>query len=238
MKPLDHLAVLSREATLVQDLVRIAAPADLSLPVAGCPGWDVHDLVTHLGGVHRWAARATRTPPEGRVPASEPPSRLGPAALADWSAEGAAGLLEALAGDPDQPCWTLAEPRTVGFWRRRQAQETTVHRWDLQTAFGQPASLDPDVALDGVHEVLTVMLPRQVARGRTPATPGHVRLVADGHELVLATQQPSHGPPLASLTGTAAEVLLVLWGRLDPATLHVDGDREALTALLDGAPTP
>ena len=232
---MDHLDVVRRESDRVEQFVR-AAP-DLDAPVPSCGDWTSYDLVTHLGGVHRWAAAATRVPPDGRVPGVEEPQGLDAAALADWFAEGAATLVEALSGDPDQPCWTLAEPRTVASWLRRQAHETTVHRWDLESALGLPAVIDPEVAVDGVDEVLSVMLPRQVRLGRARVSSRWVRLVVDGREVPLATGPDRDPAPVATVRGGASEVLLLLWGR-GGAGLSVEGAADALTDFLRGAVTP
>lgn len=238
---IDPLAVLAQECTRTETLLREASAADLLAPVPGCPGWSVSDLVAHLGGVHQWATAATTTPPDGRVitPADDGPGD-GPTALADWFAEGAQRLQEALDTDPASACWTLAPPQAVAFWQRRQAHETTVHRWDLETALGREATVDADVAADGIDEVLTVMLPRQVRLGRLEATTAWVRLVAGERSWELATSQVRGGAPLATVSGPAPDLLLALWGRgsADLSPLAIDGDREALTAFLRGALTP
>ncbi len=43
--------------------------------------------------------------------------------------------MAALAVNPDTPAWTFSAagaPHNVGWWQRRQALETAVHRWDAQ----------------------------------------------------------------------------------------------------------
>ena len=229
------LDMLARETAQVEQLVR---DADLAVAVAACPGWTAYDLVTHLGAIHRWAAAATRTPPDGLVLGSEESQSLDATALAGWYAASAAELLEALSIDPDRPCWTLAHPRTVGFWRRRQLHETVVHRWDLEKALGRPARIDADVALDGVDEVLTVMLPRQVRLGRVEESSRWVRLRVDGQDWALAASAGRDLQPVATVAGDASTVLLLLWGRLGLDSVSVDGDRAALEGFLRGALTP
>ncbi|SDS56231.1 TIGR03083 family protein [Friedmanniella luteola] len=233
---MDVLGVLGQEAAEVERLVHAA---DLAAPVASCPGWTVHDLVTHLGAVHRWAAAATRTPSDGPAPADprEPHGLDGPA-LARWYAAGAADLVEALSVDVDRSCWTLARPSTVGFWRRRQLHETVLHRWDLQTALGRPARMDAEVALDGIDEVLTVMLPRQVRLGRVEESSSWVRLRVDGQDRVLASSPHRDSEPVAGVVGDGPTVLLLLWGRLGLDRVVVDGDRGRLEEVLRGALTP
>lgn len=232
---MDMLDLLAREMTQVE---RLVSEADLAAPVAACLGWNVYDLVTHLGAIHCWAAAATRTPPDGVVPDGEKPQGLDAPALAVWYAASAAGLIEALSIDPDRPCWTLAQPGTVGFWRRRQLHETVVHRWDLEKALGRPARIDTDTALDGVDEVLTVMLPRQVRLRRVEESPLWVRLRIDGQDQALASSDSRDTQPVATVAGDASTVLLLLWGRLGLDSVSVDGDRGALEDFLRHALTP
>jgi uncharacterized protein (TIGR03083 family) len=231
----DLLDVLVQETAQVDRLVR---GADLAAPVAACPGWTVYELVTHLGAIHRWAAEATRTPPDELPPEPQEPSGLDGTALADWYAASAAELVEALSTDPEQACWTLAPPCTVGFWRRRQTHETVVHRWDLEKAMGRPARIDADVALDGIDEVLSVMLPRQVRLERVRRSSRWIRLRVDGQDRALALSTGRNLHPVATVAGEASSVLLLLWGRLTLNSVSVQGDREAADDFLRDALTP
>lgn len=200
-------------------------------PVGSCPGWTLHGLVEHLGGVHRWAAEVVRT---GEQAASPEPG----VDLRAWFAEGAELLLDVFARTPlDRPTWTFAGPGTAGWWLRRQALETLVHRWDAQRAVGEPEPLDPQLAADGLAEVAGVLLPRQVRLGRTPAVEQPVRLRAlEADEPVLLGQ----GEPVATVTGPAEVLLLLLWHRADPADprLRFDGDADAARHLLGRALAP
>ena len=200
---------------------RLLQEQDLTTRIASCPDFDLAALASHLGGVHLWAtaALASQDPPP-RPPAG-PTER---ADLVDWYAEAAGGLLRALAAtDPATPCFTFGEPHTAAFWLRRQVHETVVHLWDAQSAVGAPGPLDPALAADGIAEVLTVFVPRQVALGRTPPVTRPVALVAtDTGDAWLVGE----GDPLATVRGPAASLLLLLWKRtsLDDPALEVDGD--------------
>jgi len=232
---MDMLDELTEETARVQQL---ALDADLGAAIAACPGWTAYDLVAHLGAIHRWAARATRTPPDGLVPDLEEPHGLTGSALAGWYATSAAELAEALSVDADRPCWTLAAPGTVRFWRRRQLHETVVHRWDLETALGRSARIHAAVALDGIDEVLTAMLPRQVRLRRVEESSRWVRLRVDGQDRALASSAAHDPQPVATVGGDASSILLLLWARLGLDALSVDGDRHALEEFLAGALTP
>ena len=44
--------------------------------------------------------------------------------------------------------------QTVGFWYRRMALETVVHRVDVETGFGVPRAVNAELAVDGIDEVV------------------------------------------------------------------------------------
>jgi len=207
---------------------------DLSAPVEHCGDWTLYDLASHLGGGNLWAAAGVT---EQRGDYEAPPPPRDPAALAEWFNGTGAVLLAALDTDPSASAWTIAPPPTVGFWQRRRAQETLVHRWDAQHALGVAGPLDPDLADDGIAEVIDTMLPRQVRLGRT-AAPAHaigLHATDTGSRRVLGP-----GDPVATASGTAADLLLLLWARLaadDPAVAW-DGDLELARSVLAGALVP
>jgi uncharacterized protein (TIGR03083 family) len=207
---------------------------DLSAPVEHCGGWTLYDLADHLGRQNLWAAAAVT---EQRGDYEAPPGPREPAALAAWLRGTGQVLLAALDGDPSAPAWTIAPPPTAGFWQRRRCLETLVHRWDAEHAVGIRGELDPALADDGVAEVIDTMHPRQVRLGRASA-PAHavgLRATDTGSVRVLG-----RGDPVGTASGTAADLLLLLWGRLaasDPA-VSWDGDRESAAAVLAGALVP
>jgi uncharacterized protein (TIGR03083 family) len=210
----DYLAHVRAEADAVLAVLSMAEGTE---PVAACPGWTVHDLVGHLGGVHRWARDIVLTGRPGPEPTPD-------GDLATWFADGASALLQTLTeADPAAATWSFTTDRTVGFWRRRQALETVIHRWDAQSAVGQPEPIEPALAADGIGEVAELMLPRQVAKGRIPPLPGAVRVVASD---VDASYVLGDAEPAASVTASAEVLLLMLWQRVGPADprLRIEGD--------------
>ncbi len=242
--PLDALAVLDRETAALAAVLAVARDdGRLGAPVPGCPGWSVADLGRHTGGVHRWAAAALAT---DRPPA-EPAGPADDEQVPGWYADGAVELRRALAATPPgTPCWTFDRAdRTAGFWRRRQAHEAALHRWDAESALrprGAAAPrIDTSTALDGVDEVLTVFLPRQVRLGRCPAVAGRVELrsTEDGRPHTVATGD-GPGAPVGRVTGPAEALLLLLWRRtdVDDPRLEVSGDPAAVRTLLDRPLTP
>ena len=217
----DWLPLLHEHTDRFAGLVR---DGDLDAPVTHCPGWSVRDLVSHLGGVHEWAAHAVVAGTPDLVP--EPPSATEPRGLAEWYAARAAHLLDVLTRTPAAaPAWTLdADDRTAGFWRRRQVHETAMHVWDLEDALGEPRAWEPWLAWDGVLEVVRILHPRQVRLGRTPPPSDAVRLVATDvpGDLLLGEGVLGEGVLGKGVEGDPvvvrdrAEVLLrLLWHRAD-----------------------
>lgn len=232
METAGYLPALRRETAVLRGCL---AGADLAAPVRHCPGWTLHDLAGHLGAGHGKAVTAiTAHRPAHRSPV--PPR--GPAALLRWFDEHCAALDAALDADPARPAWTFHPPHTVGFWQRRRCLETLVHRWDAQLAAGDtPGPLDPELAADGVAEVLDTFAPRQVAVGRAAAPRCAVTFEATDTG---GSWTYGPGAPAAAVTGRAEELLLMLWRRLPPADPRLvrKGDREAADAVLGGPLVP
>lgn len=224
---LDHLAHLDAEVAAFADVLRTADPAT---PVASCPGWALRDLALHVGSVHLWVTSVART--GDRQPLPE--VAVADDGLAHWYADSARLLLAELAADEHLPTWTLTGPGTLAFWRRRQALETAVHRVDAQRAAGREEPVAEELAEDGIREVLDVLHPRQVTLGRAPAPSAAVLLVTPGGRRWTV----GSGEPCAAVRGTASDLLLLLWGRRRRADLVVDGDLDAVDALLAQRLTP
>jgi uncharacterized protein (TIGR03083 family) len=222
----------------------LAATADFDLPVPHCPGWQVETLLGHLGGVHRWVTEVVRTGKRADQPTS--PER---ADLLEWFDTGAATLLTTLTqSDQQRGCWSFAPPHQVSFWSRRQVQETLVHRWDLELALGLHVRGDPELAADGIDEVIAMFFPRQVRLGRqAPLTEAMAVVDAQSGRRWLVTGDGTATDATATdsaadvtVTGDAVPLLLLLWKRLDLAAsdLRVDGDAEIARRVLGARLTP
>jgi uncharacterized protein (TIGR03083 family) len=229
-----YLETLDRDAWAFGELLR---HRDLSNPVPDCPGWDVGDLARHLSGIHRWATNAIVS----GAPGDEPVGPVERDELVAWFDSGAAQLLEVLrTTDPLTPTWTFGpKPRLVEFWLRRQPHETSVHLGDARRALGVDAPVDPAFAADGVDEVVTMLIPRQVRLERIPPLPHAVRLELTDTETshVLRTGDDA-SDPTASVAGTANDVLLALWRRTPIEELTIEGDAAAARAVFALALTP
>jgi uncharacterized protein (TIGR03083 family) len=210
------------------DAFRVCLDGDLAVPVEHCPGWTLRELAGHLGGQNLWAATAV-TERRGDFEAPAAP-RDG---LGAWFEETCATLLRALDADPSDQAWTFYPPHTVGFWQRRRCLETLVHRWDAENALGRARPLDPELAAEGVKEVFDTIAPRQVQAGRARPPRRAVRLTASDTG---GSWTYGPGAPVAEGTGTAEDLMLMLWGRLprDHEAIVWDGDPTALRGPLTG----
>ena len=152
----DQIEDLRSEGELFASAVAQVSPDDR---VPSCPDWCVRDLVRHTGGVHRWA---TRHVAEARTePIDEDLDTLVGAwpddgSLATWLRAGVEGLADALAAAPAdlQAFAFLPAPSPREFWARRQLHETTIHRVDAEQAGSTRPEVFPDLAADGIEEVL------------------------------------------------------------------------------------
>ena len=136
--------------------LREVAARDLTAPVPSCPGWDVAALVDHVAKVYLHKVECMRL---GKAPEDWPPDRSDtpPLALLDETYQ--ALVAEFAAREPGSHAATWFGPdQSVGFWIRRMAQETVVHRRDAELALGDPTPAAPDLAVDGIAELLDIFL--------------------------------------------------------------------------------
>jgi uncharacterized protein (TIGR03083 family) len=191
--------------------------------VPGCPDWTLRDLAWHLGRVQRFWSTVVRAGAD-----VEPVSRTGTGPteaheLADWVRASTAALVDALRTHaPQTPAWTWwHDDRTVGAIARHQVQEASVHRWDAQSALGDPEPIPRPIADDGVDEF--VWIARQL---RDPA-PIAFRATDTGRVSYL-----SGDDPVVSVSAPASELVLLLYGRITVDRVVVDGDRAILERFL------
>ena len=234
-------------------LAEILAEYDQGLPIPTCPEWTLRQLVTHVGRAHRWAAEITRTRSDVFIPFREVPDGKLPDDRAEqraWLRAGAPLIIDAVREAGSDLVWSFTGPTPAGFWIRRMAHETLVHRADAQLAAGaEPESvIEAEVAADAIDEWLMLLaggiLGNADERPRAlPAGAGlHVHATDDGlggrgewmirHDAGGLTVELGHGKGYAALTGPAASLLLVLMRRRpvsDPA-VTVYGD----SAVVDG----
>lgn len=241
---MDHLTAL---ADLQEQFLETTRRADPATPVPWLGRWKVEQLVVHLARIHHWAAGQARRK-------QETPLGRGPFDLPALYAECAAELRETLAElDPDAPAWTLLDdgvPRaersgpqlgsTVRFWHRRQAHETLIHLSDLRSAIGEDVEAPPERWLDCLHEVVTVMHPRQVRLERVEPPSAAIAFQPEGAGASIRLSGAPDGVEEVTVAGPSKALALLAWGRLplDTAGIAVDGDRSLAAAVLEGGLTP
>ena len=234
METAEFLKTLDQEGRL---LAAAAEEAGTGAAVPTCPGWRVRDLLRHTGAVHRWATELVAEGHTAPRPAGDLPDLDG-ADLIGWYRDGHRRLVDTLAAAPaDLDCWTFHPapcPSPLAFWTRRQAHETTVHRYDAEAARGgTPAPVATDFAADGIDELLRGFHARPRSRVRTE-TPRVLRVRAtDAGPDAVWTVRLSAEPPVTSrdaseeaeaeLSGPAGRLYLALWNRATVPT--VTGDR-------------
>ncbi|WP_217142764.1 maleylpyruvate isomerase family mycothiol-dependent enzyme [Streptomyces sp. AC627_RSS907] len=229
------------------DRLRTVVGTDADAPVPTCPGWTVADLSRHVGEVYLHKTVAMR---EGVEPEAWPPKEFAeeePTALLD---RGYTALrAEFATRAPGTPAATWYGPdQSVGFWIRRMAQETVVHRVDAELATGRPVTPVPDdLAVDGVDELLKIFAAYAVAEWGDyftdilAASPGRTFLVRAGDAAWRVRTGPGEftvtdgaegGPPDVTLSGSPEAVLRRLWNR-DGADggVTVEGDPDAVEEL-------
>ena len=189
--------------------------------VHACPGWTNRDLAKHMGGVYAFViAQLHAGNPESRAP-SNAPDAPETGDITPWLRDRHQDVLAALrASTPDAPVWTWIPEKTAAFFYRRMAQETAVHRWDAQQAAGTLTPLDPELATDGINEVMTVFM-QNAPRGPIDYPAGSLHLHrTDGEGEWMLTAQDGvltvtheHAKGDAAARGPAQDILLYLWGR-------------------------
>ena len=233
-------------------LAEILAEHDQSLPIPTCPEWTLRHLVTHVGRAHRWAAEITRTRSDAPIPFREVPDGKLPddrAGQRAWLRAGAARIVGAVREAGSDLVWSFTGPVPAGFWLRRMAHETLVHRADAQLAAGAEPEpvIEAEVAADAIDEWLMLLSgglgsPGERARALPAGAGLHIHATDDGlggrgewmvrHAAGGLAVEPGHGKGDAALTGPAASLLLVLMRRR-PASgpaVTVYGD----SAVVDG----
>jgi uncharacterized protein (TIGR03083 family) len=249
------------------------ADCDPGARVPTCPDWDAADLVWHLAKVQLFWAKVIRHRPAspddpeiGQEDAAQRPETYAGLldAFDDYSHALATELERA---DPEAEAWHWSGDLRVGTSYRRQAHEAAIHRIDAELTAGLPVTpLDAALADDGVAEVLGVMYGGApewgsfAGSGETIA----VHMTDTGTHLLVelgkfAGTDPESGTtyededdialidqgaePVATVTGTAADLDTWLWKR-DPALtpgwddgdrIRIQGDRiayEKLSAIL------
>ncbi|MBS1264748.1 MAG: hypothetical protein MAG471_00574 [Acidimicrobiaceae bacterium] len=229
----EHLAaILSEGRTLIS-----ACDTAPDGEVAACPGWTNTELLGHILNV--WGFVATQV----RAADTSGPSRPDPVD-ADESSDLLNDLISVLEStDASQPAWNWSPDTTVGFWVRRMACETAIHRWDAEDAAGATSPIESGLAVEVVDEAVNVVFRFQRGGPVVDHPSGSLHLHAtdcDGEWLVVPGDAGlvvtrEHAKADTAAAGTASDLALFVWGR-GGNDLQFWGDEAELEAWASVAP--
>ncbi len=229
-----YLAHLSTDGRALIAAVEAAPEAQ----VVACPEWTNTGLAEHVAMVWNFAITQVES---GDVSGPQRPSPDPDESMSDLL-DRAVAFLSGV--DHDAPAWNWTDDQRAGWWCRRMAHETSVHRWDAQEAAGTAEPIDTDLATDGITELAEVGLRSRLrSSGAIEYPEGSLHLHrTDGEgewllanvdgELVVSFE---HAKGDAAARGSASDLLLYLWGR-GRATLECFGDEELLDTWSSVAP--
>lgn len=247
---MDRLEVIDTEA---RRFAEVLAGTDPDAAVPTCPDWDAKALLWHLTGVHRfWADVLAQDPQtDEHIEALDWEGQTPPETIAELLArreQATADLLAQLRGlEDDEPRWTWSDhDQSVGFTRRMQTYEATMHRVDAElTAGAEISPIAADVAAGAVDHCVDVMWglkpdwaqeePLAVVELRAEDTGDRWLMEIrrwfgvgpeSGNSYDLArTERVEAQEPQATVTATTAEQLARwAWGRRpDPGSVTVEG---------------
>jgi uncharacterized protein (TIGR03083 family) len=245
----DFVGVIESEAARV--LAAYRSNPDGRVPWSD--RWTVRSVARHVAGSHHAVALilADRPSADFEQAAAMPRIETNDPAFPEWFAANTERLVTLCRTVPPAAvCWSphpfLAG--TAGYWTRRIAYDTLVHRWDAEVgAEITGAAMVPEVAADAVDEMIDVGLRATRATAHAPAGPAIRLQCADARhvwhlDLSEVGRLTIHAEPIdvaVTLRGTAEELLLWLWARIeiDHTAIEVEGDRSVLTRRGELLPT-
>jgi uncharacterized protein (TIGR03083 family) len=241
---MDPITIIRAEAQRFADVLAATA-SDARCPT--CPDWSASDLLWHLTEVHYfWAEVLSRDVRDvadvGAIEESKPGRPNEMAHLLDVREQATTALLQQLAKLEDgAPRWSWwPSDQTVGFTRRMQTYEATMHRVDAELTAGLPVGpITAEVAAGAVDHAVDVMWgwPPDGATYQPPAVVAFAASDVDRRWLVEvgeSTEGPravraTAGEPTATVSGKIGDLALWAWTR--GGAVHVSGDAESVAAL-------
>jgi hypothetical protein len=192
---LNFLEAIQRDA---QSLVQLYT-RDPDRPVPSCPGWVVRNLHNHVDETCR--------------------ETLGRFGLGKFGVEvsetGLAAALDALQTAGIE----ATDPRLQDL-----AEECALHLWDAQNAFGEAQPVEAELACLGVDEYFEIAAPGVLKYRGIRAGDGQTlhlhRTDGEGEWFVVLEELPvvshKHAKADVAIRGTASDLFLCLWGRVEP----------------------
>lgn len=224
-------------------LATSATGTDPELEVPHLPGMRVGEVVRHVGSVYRMVVSWLR---DGERPTRWQREPDDGQTVIDYLRIGLREVYDELAAhDPLDGCPTWwPEHQNYGFWCRRLAHETTVHRADLQLAVVRMTVGDiaRDFALDGVDEILTLWFTHRLGvLGVSDVTPGRVAIQTGARRWIAritptgtsAWRAEPDEQADATVSSDPSGMYLWLWGRRPGAHVQESGSPELVHQLRD-----
>lgn len=200
-----------------------ATGTDPDVEVPHLPGMRLGEVVRHVGSVYRMVVSWLR---DGERPTRWQREPNEDQSLVDYLRSGLRELIGELAAhDPEEGCATWWQVhQNYGFWYRRMAHETTIHRVDAQLAGAgmMVGGVADDFALDGIDEILTLWFTHRLGvLGVSDVLPGTISVRAgDRQWLARVTESGTSAwraerdePVDATVTNDPVGMYLWLWGR-------------------------
>ncbi|MEV6414680.1 maleylpyruvate isomerase family mycothiol-dependent enzyme [Kribbella sp. NPDC051718] len=214
-----YLACLQADSARLAEVGRRRLTAE----VPSCEGWTVETVLRHVATVYLHKIEALRT---ATRPDPWPPAGLDLRDAVDLFDEARAAIVVALTeAGTELPTWTFSPTdKTSGFWYRRMALETAVHRVDAELAHGVVTPIDRALALDGIDEILTLMLggPWWEEGDTKHPVDATIRITSAGRSWTIRLDATTasvvagaEGEVDAEVFGNPDDIFLWLWGRHD-----------------------
>ena len=202
-----------------------------------CPGWNVNDLMAHIGRVFGAVTSVIESKSIERptAPFPTPPESN----QREWAMSNFSNLFEAInETDPDTPLWTWGRDQNMRFFIRRMTHETLLHMRDAESVIGEFITVDGDVACDGIDEYIDGALQHSMNPQKEFLYPngsihlhrtdgeGEWLIEPNGNEIIVSRE---HAKGDVAVRGSAISLLLYLWGR-SPQDLEIFGEPELAKA--------
>ncbi len=194
---IDRGAAYRRGREDLSALVRTLSPEQLDAPVPACPGWSVHDVVSHLAGVANDALngrlRGVPEPEQTAAQVSERADMPTSIVLREW--ERSASQFEALLSKPNSGSAPVLD--------------VAVHEHDIRGALGLPGNRASPLIEMALERALQLFISKVESAG-VPAV-----VIRDGDEILA-------GDPAAGVGYVAPrfEIFRAVFGRRSQAQIE------------------
>jgi hypothetical protein len=194
--------------------------------------WNVAEVLWHVAGVYEHKVRVMA---DNAWPQDWPPEEFQDKEEIGFLRDAKTHLFEEFSRhEIDEQTQTFGDDTTIGFWARRMACEIAIHRYDAEVAHDATTPIDDDIAVDGIDEMLGVMLGgdwwKERVRTEHPVdalvgvdSGGH-RWVCDVQRTVVTVSDDPTTPAKVTVSGEPAPVFRWMWGRASDTDVAFAGD--------------